>query len=269
LLNKNRNLLGLRVKDDSAMASVQEFAERCAFPIVEDLESVDYVLDFTPDGVSLLDVRETKPIKLAVDFTAGASAHRMKFGGGKSQAIAKAVGLKNGIKPSVLDATAGLGGDAFVLATLGCRVQMLERSPVAYILLWDGLIRANKFVEASPSSENELLRRTLCRLQLQEGDALEAMKSFPRESFNVVFLDPMFPERSKSSRVKKEMQFFQQLIGGDTDADALLDEALDLAENRVVVKRPSNAPFLSQRSPSFQLKGKASRFDIYSKKKLA
>ena len=65
--------------------------------------------------------------KISVDFVSGANAHRHKFGGGKGQAIAKAAGLNKGATPSVLDATAGMGKDAFVLASLGCNVTLVER----------------------------------------------------------------------------------------------------------------------------------------------
>ena len=70
-----------------------------------------------------------------VDFVAGAMAHRRKFGGGRGEAIAKAVGIKGAELPSVIDATAGLGRDAFVLASIGCQVRLVERHPVVYFAI--------------------------------------------------------------------------------------------------------------------------------------
>ncbi|MGL9773657.1 MAG: class I SAM-dependent methyltransferase [Sodalis sp. (in: enterobacteria)] len=60
---------------------------------------------------------------------------------GAVKAVAKAVGIKGQGLPDVVDATAGLGRDAFVLACLGCRVQMFERHPVMAALLKNGLRR--------------------------------------------------------------------------------------------------------------------------------
>ena len=85
-----------------------------------------------------------------MDFVEGAVAHRRKFGGGRGQSIAKAVGLKSGAMPTVVDATAGLGRDAFVLASLGCKVTLIERSPVVAALLQDGLARAAQDPEIGP-----------------------------------------------------------------------------------------------------------------------
>ena len=82
----------------------------------------------------------------------------------------------------------------------------------------------------------------------------------------MIYLDPMFPHRDKSSLVKKEMRVFQPLVGSDPDADALLDAALALATHRVVVKRPRKAPCLTGPAPGYTLEGKSSRFDIYPKK---
>jgi 16S rRNA (guanine1516-N2)-methyltransferase len=139
---------------------------------------------------------------------------------------------------------------------------------VAFALLEDGLQRARQFVGEQASEEDELLQKTIERLTLVQVDSLSYLQSAGKDSVNVVFLDPMFPERKKTAQVKKQMTALQELVGKDEDADQLLDYALNLAENRVVVKRPNHAPFLADHLPSYQLKGKSSRFDIYAKKKL-
>ena len=106
-----------------------------------------FKLQFDEHGLQLFKSDEPKLGAIRVDFVTGASAHRRKFGGGKGQAIAKAVGLNKGATPHVLDATAGLGRDAFVLAALGCKVTMHERHPVVAALLYDGLQRAYQDTE--------------------------------------------------------------------------------------------------------------------------
>ncbi len=105
----------------------------------------------------------------------------------------------------MVDATAGLGRDAFVLAALGCQVQMLERNPVVAALLDDGLRRGYLDAEIGP-----WLRERLTLLHASSLTALVAIEPRPE----VVYLDPMYPHRQKSALVKKEMRVFQSLVGG-------------------------------------------------------
>ncbi|XPE51521.1 class I SAM-dependent methyltransferase [Shigella flexneri] len=86
-------------------------------------------LGSTPEHLELRKRDEPKLGGIFVYFVGGAMAHRRKFGGGRGEAVAKAVGIKSDHSPDVVDATAGLGRDAFVLASVGCRVRMLERNP--------------------------------------------------------------------------------------------------------------------------------------------
>lgn len=215
-------------------------------------------LQLTDDCLQLVDLEEPRSGAVSVDFVGGAAGHRRRFGGGRGQPIAKAVGLKGGATPSVVDATGGLGRDAFVLASLGCRVTLVERSPVVAALLEDGLHRAADDVEIGPWIGE--------RLQLVHADALDWMAALPGETFpEVVYLDPMFPHRPGSALVKKEMRLLQQLLGGDEDADALLPAALRIAKKRVVVKRPDYAPVLAEREPTMCIESKKNRFDVYVK----
>jgi 16S rRNA (guanine1516-N2)-methyltransferase len=208
--------------------------------------------------VSHLELRQLDEPKVGaviVDFTSDALTFRRLYGGGKKEAIARAIGLKGKDSLHVLDATAGLGRDAFVLASLGCMVDMLERSPVVAALLQDGLKRA--------ASDSELRAWLPAKMQLFHGVAADLLADWPHKQPDVVYLDPMFPHRKKNAAVKKEMRIFQQLLGPDEDADLLLEPALALAKNRVVVKRPSGAPFLAGKKPQIEMLGKANRFDVY------
>ncbi len=190
---------------------------------------------------------------IMVDFASGAATYRRKFGGGKSEGIAKAVGLHKKADLQVIDATAGLGRDAFVLASLGASVTLVERNPLVAALLQDGLRRA---------ATDPLLAEWLpSRMQLVHASAHQALQQLPAP--DVVFLDPMFPAREKSAAVKKEMAAFHHVVGSDEDADALLPLALALAKKRVVVKRPGYADFLNQQTPSMSITGKNNRFDVY------
>ena len=97
----------------------------------QSLAEPEFALMLDEQGIALQQTGRKAPGPIRAEFAEGSVDHRRKFGGGKGQMIAKAVGVKAGVYPRVLDATAGLGKDAFVLATLGCHLQMLERSPVA------------------------------------------------------------------------------------------------------------------------------------------
>ena len=199
---------------------------------------------------------------LAADFVAGKAAHRRRFGGGRGQLIAKACGLGAGkgqasSMPSIVDATAGLGRDAFVLASLGAEVLMLERVPAIYALLEDALARAQHDAEIAPIAARLLLEH----IDASRGLAEAIAKT--RHAPQVIHLDPMFPHRDKSALVKKEMRLFRELAGDDADAPRLLEAALDVASHRVVVKRPRKAPPIDGPAPHHVLEGKTSRYDLY------
>lgn len=232
---------------------------------VATLTHPEFVVVFDEQGVSLQQTGRKAPGPIRAEFAEGSVDHRRKFGGGKGQMIAKAVGVKAGVYPKVLDATAGLGKDAFVLATLGCHLQLLERSPVVHALLQDGLARARQH----STYDDPELAGIIERMQLLAVDSQDYLTQIAEDDRpDIIYLDPMFPERNKSADVKKEMAAFHHIVGKDEDADSLLDKALAKARYRVVVKRPRKAPFIANKTPSYQIEGKSSRYDIYTIKKL-
>lgn len=228
-----------------------------------ELDAPEFVLWCAPDGLALQHTGPKAPGPVRVDLLGGAVEHRRKFGGGKGQMIAKAVGVKAGVYPQVTDLTAGLGRDGFVLASLGCKVTLVERSPVVALLLEDGLARARAHAEEPAVLE------TLKRIELIHSEGRDYLAGLEEQQLpEVIYLDPMFPERDKSAQVKKEMRAFHQLVGRDEDAAELLGAALEKARYRVLVKRPRKAPPLVGRPPSYELSGKSSRYDIYALRKL-
>lgn len=212
----------------------------------------------TAHGLAIVGDPRTYGNPLSVDFVTGKAAHRRHFGGGRGQLVAKACGLgKGGVTPTIVDATAGMGRDAFVLATLGAQVVLLERVPAIYALLDDGLRRArgNEDTAMIASRMQVLNVDASCHLAEAVGEAgIEAQ---------VIHLDPMFPHREKSALVKKEMRLFRELAGDDEDAPRLLEAALDVATHRVVVKRPRKAPPIAGPRPGHMIEGKTSRYDLY------
>ncbi|MCK8565780.1 16S rRNA (guanine(1516)-N(2))-methyltransferase RsmJ [Yersinia ruckeri] len=234
---------------DSGTLSI--LAER--WGLVSD-EQATMALVLTPTHLELRKLDEPKLGGIFVDFVSGTLAHRRRFGGGRGEAVAKAVGIKKGYLPNVVDATAGLGRDAFVLAALGCKVRMLERNPVVAALLDDGLQRGYQ--------DREIGGWLRERMTLLHASSLTALVDIdPRPE--VVYLDPMYPHRQKSALVKKEMRVFQSLVGADEDADGLLAPARALATKRVVVKRPDYAEPLAGVAAQAVITTKSHRFDLY------
>ena len=218
-----------------------------------------FALQLGPAGLQLQALEEPGVGPVRVDFVEGALAHRRQHGGGNGQMIARAVGIQPGVRPTLLDATAGLGKDAFVLAHLGCTLTLIERHPLIAALLEDGLARGRGDAEVAP---------IIARMTLLHGNAIDCIRHWHDTPPQVIYLDPMFPHRDKSALVKKEMRTFRPLVGDDDDAPALLEAALALASHRVVVKRPRKAPAITGPKPGHVLEGKSSRYDIYPKKAL-
>lgn len=223
------------------------------FALVETDEPQGWFLTLQDGALVLRNAELPKQGDILVDFASGAATYRRKFGGGKGEGIAKAVGLGKKPQLRVIDATAGLGRDAFVLASLGAHVTLVERNPAVAALLADGLRRA--------ALDTQTADWLPARMQLVHLSALQALATLPPA--DVVFLDPMFPPREKSALVKKEMRAFHDVVGADEDADALLAPALALATHRVVVKRPGYAGYLAGQKPTMSIEGKNNRFDVY------
>ncbi len=222
-------------------------------------EDYDALLVYTEKGLQIQlkqDKKSKRLVTLYVDFLSDALNYRRQHGGGIKQALARAVGIKPGIRPSILDATAGLGQDSFLLATLGCKVTMMERSPLIAALLFDGLERA-----AASINLKEIVRN---KLVLVQGNAMNIMTNEDQsKKHDTIYLDPMYPHSSKSALNKQEMRIIRELVGDDTDADKLFETALIHARKRVVVKRPKAAPLLGNTTPTHVIKMKNSRYDVY------
>ncbi len=253
----------------------------------ESAKGYDYLLEFTQQGLVLRPSADKGYGSILCDFASSEHSHRRRHGGGNGQAIAKAVGVSGKFAPQVLDLTAGLGGDGFVLASLGCKVCMLERNPIVHSLLADGLSRGVQAGHEYAQQGDDELEQVINRLSLLEGNSASYLSDLVNKSAafdseekaqqteepevwrpDVVYVDPMFPLRKKSAKVKKQMQAFHAIVGTDPDADNLLANALAVARYRVVVKRPSGAGFLAETKPNYSLEGKSTRYDIYALKKL-
>lgn len=188
---------------------------------------------------------------LRVDFLSPQFRYRLQHSGIR-QLLAKAVGVHPRSHLKIVDATAGLGRDAFVLAHLGCEVHMIERSPIIGALLQDGLSRAC------------LLDPIALKMQLTVADAHDVLKKLSEDQApDVICLDPMYPTKRSGALVKQAMRTLRFVVGDDPDSSDLLEWALACAKQRVVVKRPRHADCLSDAKPDVVFQGQSSRFDVY------
>ena len=234
----------------------QKLAKELKIPLtLKESKEFQFLLVCSADGLALKQTEKKGPGPVTVNFTEPTMEYRLKHGGGRTQALARAIGLKKGWQPSVIDATAGLGRDGFIMAHLGCHVHMLERSPILAVMLEDGLERAKQAAQTAEAAS---------RIQFTRTDSKKFLLKLKQQVWpDVVYLDPMFPERAKSSLVKKEMRILREIAGDDMDAAELLNIALHCTRKRVVVKRPRLAPILGDAVPSHAITGKTSRFDVY------
>lgn len=217
----------------------------------------DMALVLDEDGLSL----SANGMKMQPDWCA--EIPRLKRASLKSEMIARACQL--GEKPTLIDATAGLGHDSLLMAHLGANVRLIERHPILFVLL--------EYAKAQ-AERDSFLQVTMQRIQLIHADSNCYLNELAQkgEYLDVVYLDPMFPQRDqnqqaikKQAQVKKQMQLLHMLLPEDGEMD-LGDQLLDLAKKiakRVIVKRPRHAVYLAEQHPDHQWLGDACRFDAY------
>lgn len=224
---------------------------------IEEIQKLQVSDDITlhiADKVFLSWDSDPKLKPLCFDFLSDKLIYRISHGGKHKENVARAVtsGLSH---PVVFDATAGMGRDSFILQCAGCSVYMFERNPVIWLLLRDALTRAasSPFFKDLPNGLPSLMPcGEACRYQ---GDIVP----------DVIYYDPMFPDRKKSALVKKEMRIFKALIGADDDIESTLLALIRMTKHKVILKRPQTAVPISFQDvkPIGSVEGGACRFDIY------
>jgi len=190
---------------------------------------------------------------LKCSFIEGPILHRLKYGKGRGQNLAKAVGMKFNKNRNIIDATAGLGYDSFILASLGAKVTLIERSQKMHEILQNGINEGISF--------GGEIEKIINRMELLFGDSKDIL---PKLTPEVIMIDTMYKERKKTALVKNNMRLVREIVGPDSDYIELLKVALNCAKNRVVLKQPRYAePIKEIRKCSHQILGKTIRYDIF------
>jgi 16S rRNA (guanine1516-N2)-methyltransferase len=234
------------------------FAEQTAATLARQYE---FLVEVSPTHVQVTQSKQQGSSKrkapVYVDFVNGPLSYRAKFGNDQRSPMARAVGIgKKEPQLSVVDATGGLGKDAFVLASLGCRVTIVERNPVVHALLRDGLQRLHE------ANGGKNMNGTL---ELVHADSKQYLLSLPAEERpDVIYIDPMYPhpKRRQKALTKIGMQLARALVGDDADANQLLEVAQQVARKRVVIKRPKYVVEDPRASRSY--KSLRTRFEVHT-----
>ena len=190
---------------------------------------------------------------LKCSFIEGPILHRLKYGKGRGQNLAKAVGMKFNKNRNIIDATAGLGYDSFILASIGAKVTLIERSQKMHELLQNGIDEGKSF--------GGEIEKIINRMELLFGDSKDIL---PKLTPEVIMIDTMYKDKKKTALVKNNMRLVRDIVGPDSDYIDLLKIALNCATNRVVLKQPRYAePIKEIRKCSHQILGKTIRYDIF------
>ena len=179
---------------------------------------------------------------------------RLKINNLNGEMLIKAAKLKGmDHTPIAVDMTAGLGEDAFLLAGAGCKVIMFEQDEVIASLLEDAIKRGKEIVE---------IKEVMDRMTLIKGDSIEGVKSLDIIP-DIVYLDPMFPQRQKSGLIKKKFQIIHELEKPCSNGSDLLNAAISTKAKKIIVKRPQKGENLVDIKPNYTISGKAIRYDVY------
>ncbi len=239
------------------IATAKQLAQEMGLPLVsaDRPEGFDLVLEVRDERLELRETSKGGAGPVYADFVGGPAGFRRLSKGSTRQPIAAGVGLRSG-PVRVIDATAGLARDTFLLACLGCTVTAIERSAVLGALVRDGLTRAAAVASAD-------MEAALERITFIVDDARDVLAGLAEPARpDVVYLDPMYPLRNKAALPKKELRICRKLVGDDPDAGELLAIAGRVARRRVVVKRHPHAPSLAP-DPDLRFDGKQVRYDVY------
>lgn len=225
------------------------------------VSSTEFILRFCGDRLELVPAWADAPGPIYCDYHNGKTGFRIRNLSVRRELLLRAMrgACGGGGWPRVLDATAGLGRDAFLMAAVGCVVFPLESDPIVCALLADGLRRAR----AEP-------RISVAAARISEplfGDAVSRMGSLVEQlHVDAIYLDPMFAPDALNAKSKKEMQILRRLIMRLDDAEPLFLAAIATGVSRIVVKRGRQAPPIAGHEPDRAYLGRSVRYDVYDRR---
>ena len=273
VVNQMVRKLGIFLENSMSQSLLQQLNPIKGYPIfTEKTDLVEqsnqsiidkkYYLYLDAWGLSLLPFDKNLHGKVHTDFISGKNNYR-RISTTRRNHLARACGITHRDHPSILDGTAGLGIDGFMLASLNCKVKLVEKNPVIFALLNDGVRRLH-----SASAADKFLKVAYENISYVWGETEQVLvqQTLSDVTYDVIYLDPMFPLKQKESKSKKAMQALQYLSGIEDDCDNLLNLAINSARKRVVIKRPLRSDYLSGRKPTLSLKGSSVRFDVFIKR---
>lgn len=238
--------ISILLKKGGDKTLAESFSAKNGYPILE-TEGDELTVVFDKSGVTLSGFNLT----FQGDFEG--MLRRVTEGRLQHEMLAKATKTdKQNLK--AIDATAGMGEDALLIAANGYDITLHEQNPVVALLLKDSIRRAKK---------HPVLKEIVSRMHVVEGDST-VLLSNRLDPVDLVYLDPMFPGRQKSGLIGKKLQLIQKMESPCSEEDELFDAAIKAGPSKIVVKRPLKAPFLAGRKPNYSLDGKAIRYDCYT-----
>ena len=240
-------LISIQVKNELCMERAQRISKKLNIEIITDTNlKSDLILQLDEDGLSLV----SDNMKLFGDFTK--IIKRIKQSNLEKELIIHSAKIKGKKQDLVaIDATAGMGEDSMLLAAYGFQVNLYENNPIIAELLKDALERAQQIPE---------LKEIVGRMKVFEEDSILAMQNLDYEP-DVILLDPMFPERTKSALIKKKFQILHKIEIPCTNEKELLDSAIMANPKKIVIKRPLKGEYLAGIKPSYSIKGNSIRYD--------
>lgn len=252
ILNKEKIVLFVSKNADYNKA--ESIAKKLDINMVfEESENMSLYLRFDENGLALV----SKDMKLYGDFSK--MCKRLKTNNLRNELLVKAAKIKEKNKNlNAIDATAGLGEDSFLLAAAGFNVKLYEKNPIIAALLIDALDRAKNMPD---------LAKIINKMEVIEEDSINALKNI-NEKVDVILLDPMFPERTKSGLVKKKFQILHKIETPCNNEVDLINAAFDANPHKIIIKRPLKGEYLAGMKPSYSIKGKAIRYDVWNKGRL-
>ena len=242
-----KEITAMYVEENADLERAKKISEKFNIKIITDnKETSGLTLYLSKSGLSLV----YENMKLSGDFSK--MIKRIKQNNLQNEILIHAAKIKEKTRDLMaIDATAGMGEDSMLLAAYGYNISLYENNPIIAELLKDSLERAKQFPE---------LKEIVSRMKVYEEDSIIAMQKL-EESPDIILLDPMFPERTKSSLIKKKFQVLHKIENPCLNESELLNSAIKANPKKIIIKRPLKGDYLAGIKPDYSLKGNSIRYD--------